>query len=534
LWNWKISPSDQCRKRPVPFRGASNPNSRCESMRNQVFFPIIASALVLGACGGVGGVLPGDAVIPPELGAPIVEVVVLAADDLGAIVSSIDADGRRVGRTDSGVRVIEWASEAIDLTVTAPGFHPLDYQIETYPDGGRIEFRLEPVVLTGRITTENGRPLPGARVELGDATDETDNEGRYALERAVPGTMTLSRPAWETSEYEWDGGVDAIDIPMTPLTIRALRLSANDISDPDRWSRILSLADSTGVNGLVIDLKAEDGTVVYRSELPIAAAIGAVTSYFEASEVLAAGDERSLYMIGRIGAFQDNFFAAAEPDHALLTSSGELWRAANGYAWLDPTDPAAYEYAVNLAEEACLLGFDEIQFDFVRWPGGRSEAIFDGEDDQEQRVASVTAFLARAYSVLHPIGCAVSTTVFGIVLQTSPDDRDGTTDSGVGQLVSPMSRVVDVISPTLYTPDYPPGWNHFENPDEHAVEVVTGALNAGKPQLDGFAYFRPWIQTWAISEADQRHVQSAVTDDGMGWLLWSNSANYSEEALPPR
>ena len=97
-----------------------------------------------------------------------------------------------------------------------------------------------------------------------------------------------------------------------------------------------------------------------------------------------------------------------------------------------------------------------------------------------------------------------------------------------------MSRVTDVLSPTLYTPDYRGGGSGFEKPDDHAVEIVTNALRGGKPKLDGFAYFRPWIQSWAISEADQRDVQSAVTELGMGWLLWSNSANYSAEVLPNR
>ena len=143
-------------------------------------------------------------------------------------------------------------------------------------------------------------------------------------------------------------------------------------------------------------------------------------------------------------------------------------------------------------------------------------------------MASTSAFLARAYAVLHPIGCAVSSTIFGIAL------AERQTDSGIGQRPEAMSSVVDVLSPTLYTPDYPAGWSNFDEPDDHAVEIVMGALIGGKPKLDGGAYFRPWIQTWAISEADQRAVQSAVFDDGMGWLLWSNSANYSAAVLPPR
>jgi hypothetical protein len=497
-------------------------------MRARFLVPAVTAGLVLSACGGVGGVLPGDAVVPPESGPPVVEIVVLAADDLGEIESTVLADGLAVPPAAAGVRAIEWANEAVELRVTAPGFQAYDHTVESYPDGGRIEFRLEPVVLTGRVTTEDGRPLPGARVELGDASDETDNEGRYSLERAVPGTITLSRPAWNMSEYDWDGGVDAVDIPMSPRIVRALRASASDVSDRGRWSEILSLAETTGINGLVVDLKAEDGTVVYRSELPVPNAIGAVAGYFEASDVIDDGDQRSLYMIGRVGVFQDNFFAAAEPDHAVLTASGELWRSSDGFAWLDPSDPAAYEYAVDIAEEACLLGFDEIQFDFVRWPSKRSEAVLDGEDSQEVRVASTSAFLARAYAVLHPIGCAVSSTIFGIALVE--DD----TDSGIGQRPEAMSSVVDVLSPTLYSSDWPAGWSGFDDPDDHAVEIVMGAIRAGNPKLDGGAYFRPWIQTWAISEVDQRDVQSAVTEDGMGWLLWSNSANYSKNALPPR
>ena len=430
-----------------------------------------------------------------------------------------------------GRRFVAWNDEPIQVSVSAEGFKPFDYTIADYPDGGAVQFRLDPVVLQGRITTQDGRPLPGALVELGDVSDRTDNEGRYALDRATPGTMMLSRPAWQTKQIEWDGGFDALDIAMEQLEINAMRVSARDVSDVSTWERILDLADSTAINALVVDLKAEDGTVVYRSELPVAAAIGAVNSFFDAEDVIADAQARDLYLIGRIGVFQDSFYAVAEPDHAVRTSSGELWRSGNGYAWLDPSDPAAYEYSIALAEEVCSLGFDEIQFDYVSWPiGNLDDAVFDGEYNEEIRVAGVTAFLNRAYSVLHP-RCAVSATLFGIVLE-SPPAKDS--DAGVGQLPSAMSRAVDVLSPTLYTTNYRDGWKGMDDPDDYAVEVVITALAGGTPKLDGFAYFRPWLQTWAISEADQRAVQSAVTDEGMGWLLWSNDASYTTAILPPR
>ncbi len=487
---------------------------------------IAVGALVAGACAGTTEIGGGN-VIPPELGAPIVRIVVLAADDLGALQSEVLADGVPLPTDDSGAWWIEWQKQPIEVSASAEGFVSFVHTIEEFPEGGRVEFRLEPVVLSGRITTDDGRPLPGAIVELGGRTDETDNEGRYSLERAVPGTIHIDRPAWQSKDYDWDGGVDALDIPLEQLEVRAIRASAEDVTDSTRWSTILGLAESTGINGLVVDLKTEDGTIVYPSQVLDATTSGAINSYFDPVAVLAEADARGLYTIARIVAFQDNFYPVANPEQAVTTTNGDLWRAPNGFAWIDPSDPAAYEYVIAIADEACEMGFDEIQFDYASWPiGDLSDAQFDGEYNQEVRVGAISAFLDRAYTLLHP-RCAVSATVLGIVLESGSDE-------GVGQSPSTMSRVVDVLSPTLYTTNYGSGWKGMEDPNEQAIEVVTTALAGGVSKLDGFAYLRPWLQTWAISDGDQRAVQSAVSNDGMGWLLWSNNANYSRANLPPR
>jgi hypothetical protein len=487
---------------------------------------LILLVVVGTACAG-GAEIGGGNVIPPEQGTAVVRISVLAADDLGTIDAKVLADGVELPTDQDGLWWVEWTGAPIEVAASAPGFQSFNHEIEKMPERGRVEFRLEPVVLTGRITTDDGRPLPGAVVELADISDQSDNEGRYTLERAVPGTMHISRPAWQNKEFQWDGGIDELDIPMVQLEINAIRASAEDIADATRWNKILEVADSTAINGLVVDLKLEDGTVAYPSQVADAVASGAINSFFDPAMVLAEAEERGLYTIGRIVTFQDDFFTAANPDQAVTTSTGELWRASNGFAWLDPSDPAAYEYAVAIADEACSLGFDEIQFDYVSWPiGDLSDAQFDGEYNQEVRVASITSFLDRAYTVLHP-RCAVSATVLGIVLESGSDE-------GVGQQPSSMSRVIDVLSPTLYSTNYGAGWKNMDDPNEQAVEVVTTALDGGITKLDGFAYLRPWLQTWAISDADQRAVQSAVTDDGMGWLLWSNNTNYSRANLPAR
>ena len=91
-----------------------------------------------------------------------------------------------------------------------------------------------------------------------------------------------------------------------------------------------------------------------------------------------------------------------------------------------------------------------------------------------------------------------------------------------------------MLTPTLYPSSYPSNWLGFADPNDGAVEIVTAALREGQARIDGFAYFRPWLQTWTLDAGAQRDVQSAVTEGGMGWMLWSNSASYSASALPPR
>lgn len=484
--------------------------------------------VALSACSGAHGVYPGDAVISPDRGAPAFTVAVLAADDLVAIDATVLVDGSEATLVE-GAPVIIWQGTPVDLDVSAPGFEPWTFLVEQYPDNGIVEFRLEPVVLTGVVTTNDGRPLPGVSVALGSAQDQTDNEGRYALDRAVAGTIELERPAWEPSSFTWDGAIAQYDMSMEPRVIHAIRASPEDLLDADRWETILSLTDVTGINAVVVDLKTENGTVVHPTEVERANAIGAVSPYFNARDVVASADGRSLYLIGRVGVFQDDFLAAAEPDHAVTTEDGSLWRSGNGFAWLDPSDPSSYEYSIALAEEACRLGFDEIQFDYVSFPfgGDVSTAVFDAEYNQEVRVASIASFLSRAYAVLHPMKCVVSSTLLGIVLESG-------TDEGVGQQPGTMSRIVDVLAPTLYSTNYGRGWKGFEDPNEHAAEIVDTALAGGRAKLDGHGYLRPWLQTWTISVGDQRAVQSVVSDAGHGWMLWSNNASYSADALPPR
>lgn len=488
----------------------------------------IGGSLLLGACSSSLTIDPAG-VTGAELAAPVLEIAVLAGDDLSVIPATVAVGGMSLALDSVGTGRVEWSHGPVTIDVAAPGFHPWTQDLEDYPSAGRIEFRLDPVVLGGRVTTQDGIALPGTTVILGSASDISDEEGRFRLERAAPGDLVLSRPAWTAMTLSWDGTSESIgDLQMKPVAVRALRVSGEQAGDAAEWRRVLSLADLTGVDALVVDVKDETGTVLHDTEVAEAHSIGAVKAFYEIDLVLQNMAEHDLYKIARIVVFQDTPLAGANPDHAVLNEQGTLWETAAGHNWMDPSDPAAYEYAVDLGEEACRRGFDEVQFDDVAYPSGAlGDATFDGAYTEEVRVASILAFLDRAYTVLSPMGCAVGSTVLAITLE-SP------TDENVGQRPGAMSRKVDVLSPTIYTTNYGPGWKNLEDPTAHPRQIVDDALSAGVRKLEGFAYYRPWLQTWSISDADARGVQAIAEDMGMGWMLWSNAGEYSANVLPSR
>ncbi|MEN8112997.1 MAG: putative glycoside hydrolase [Actinomycetota bacterium] len=474
--------------------------------------------------------LDASALRPPEVGPPTIAVVVLAGDDLSILDAEIDAADAEMTETEEGAPAFVWPEHETTVAVSALGFEPTTMILEDPPKDDRIEFRLEPVVLSGRVTTHRGVALPGVKIVLGSGSDTTNDDGRFEIVRAVPGEIELSRPAWQDAAVEWTGVSNAIDASMEPLDVHGVRVGGTAAGDTDRWNSLLAMADGSGVNAFVVDIKDEYGTVFHDTNVLAAHESSAVTLAYDLTEIVSDMDAHGIYKIARVVAFQDSPMALLEPDHAVLEErSADLWRTRNGDAWMDPTDPVSFEYPIALGEEACKEGFDEVQFDFASFPfgGDVSTAVFDADYTEEVRVGSIQAFLKRAYTVLNRQGCGVGANVLGITLESGSDE-------GVGQSPSLMSRTIDVLSPMLYSTNYGAGWRGYENPNAHAAEIVEDALISGETRLEGFAYYRPWIQTWTIEPAAVRQIQSRVDRRANGWLLWSNRASYPTDLLPPR
>ena len=512
-----------------------------EPMTRKPFTVLAAMAIVLSACSGQATVVGGESVRQPEPPPPVFEITVLAGDDLTPVRATVELDGQvhqaDLSGTASVVWQEAWEEDAANLVVSAPGFLPESMLVSVLPEEGVVEVRLVPVVLRGTVSTPEGRALPLVNIRLGGTEVQTDVSGDFRIIRAAPGTIEMTRPAWEEKSVAWDGEDTELSLLMSPLMVRALRVSGPKAGDPAAWSEILTLARNSGVNALVVDTKDERGRVFHDTSVQLAHDIGAVSPAYDLDQVLADMEGLGLYKITRIVTFQDPPLAGSDLSIAAVNSdTGRAWETSSGRAWLDPTDRDSWVYSLALAEEACRRGFDEIQFDYVRFPsdGPISKLRFDNfsfdeyysNEAQQVRVETISAFLSEAHSILNPLGCAVAADIFAITLESR-------TDEGIGQMPGPLSTAVDVLSPMIYSYAYNSGWKGFSDPNEHAQEIVAFALDAGLPKLTGYSIYRPWVQRAFLDSDEILGVQGEVESRDMGWMLWSATTDFNPAMLPP-
>ena len=368
--------------------------------------------------------------------------------------------------------------------------------------------------VSGRVTQEDGAPIARAFITLGDRRQVSGPDGWFSFETPSPGPMIVSKPGWSSVELQWDDETTFYEATITPVTIRGLRVAAEAAGDDRSFDRLLTLADETAVNALVFDSKQDDGSVVYDTGVQVAHEIGAVNVFYDPAERITQAHEHDLYTVTRIVSFGDPFRASAFPEEQLTGP------------WLDPASKSARRYVLDLAAEACELGFDEIQFDYVRYPSGRTAEISGQRDlSQEQRLEAVSGFLSDARELLHPMGCAVSAAVFGIVVSSSDDQ-------GIGQRPEEISAQVDTFSPMVYPSHYSNGWLGFADPNEHPYDVTADAISDTMPRLHDGTRLRPYLQAFWWTNAQIRSSIQAAEDAGVGWLLWNIVSNFDREALP--
>lgn len=330
------------------------------------------------------------------------------------------------------------------------------------------------------------------------------------------------------------------------VKVRGIYISGPMAGSTELFQNILDSAAGTEINTVVIDFKDDQGRITCPMDSPVASEIGACRPYVQDMKGLIASlKERGLYVIARVVAFRDPWLAEKKPEWSLHLADGSLYRDRQGMAWVDPYRKEVWDYLVEVGTEAKEAGFDEVQFDYIRFSteGTMRDVVFDeAVTGGRSKTDVITEFVKYAYENLASQGLFVSADVFGTIIGSDIDAQ------AVGQVYTEMAKHLDYICPMIYPSHYGPGNFGLEHPDTMPYETVLEALKKSQMVMDqaaeadghvsSQAIVRPWLQDFTASYLGegnyipygynevQRQIQ-AVKDAGYDeWMLWSAANRY--------
>ena len=344
------------------------------------------------------------------------------------------------------------------------------------------------------------------------------------------GATHLSQPA---GSLALGPGAGASRPAALPIEIRGVHLTMGLASLPGRLRRYLDLRRA-GLTALELDVKDERGQVAFRSRsAPLARRIGAARSFYSPRSAARLAHEDGVYLIGRVVTFEDPALALARPELAIRRGDGSVWRDAAGLAWVDPYDRRVWRYEMDVAAGAARAGFDEILFDYVRFPsdGDVGSAFYRHRGALRKREV-VPAFLRYARRRLEPLGVRVSAAVFGL---------SASRDLGIGQVPRLIAPQVDAVYPMTYPSLFGSGELGLPDPSAAPGATVSLALRQFRKAVRGTdAMLVPWVQDFSFArrygpgQVDAQ-IEAARVAGAKGFLLWNARGVYTDGALaPPR
>lgn len=298
-------------------------------------------------------------------------------------------------------------------------------------------------------------------------------------------------------EYDADGAVSANDsigseVPEDKtetdsekererMKVRGIYVSG-PMAGNAGMDRLIELVDETELNALVIDIKNDDGYLTCDLNVPFAEQIGAEKHYIKDVPALVQKcKEKGIYLIARIVAFKDPVLARAVPELSLHKTDGSIFYDKSGLAWVDPYRTEVWDYLVSVGAAAVQIGFDEVQFDYVRFStdSGMKQVDFSASAEGRTKTEAITGFTEYASERLRGMGAAVSADVYGVVIDSRVDQEI------VGQDYAELCRSLDAISPMVYPSHYGPYNYNIPIPDAQPYDTVLAAMQASRKVLAG-------------------------------------------------
>ena len=387
------------------------------------------------------------------------------------------------------------------------------------------------------IDAATGKGIADATVVAGSELRRTDAEGRFHLDAPHPADISARAPGYRRQQVSAGAASQPVMLALAPFRPKALYLSAYGIGHAGLRGDALELISQTELNALVIDLKGDRSIVPHRSAAHAAAGIGpqSPVTVADMAGLVKQLHAQGVYLIARIVVFKDDRLADAHPEWAVHDVQGRMWHDREELAWIDPFQHEAWAFSLGVAEEAAAFGFDEVQFDYLRFPDATG-LRFSQPSTEASRTAAIAGFLRAARERLAPYNVFVSADVFGYICWNENDTQ-------IGQQLEALVGEVDYLSPMLYPSGFTFGIPGHRDPVAAPYEIVHHSLQralarTGVPALR----FRPWLQAFRDYAFDRREFGSAQVRaqidaaDALGtdgWMLWNAHNRYSAGGLEP-
>jgi protocatechuate 3,4-dioxygenase beta subunit len=458
------------------------------------------------------------------------------------ITATVYLEGRTAKTDAQGRYTFKRVKYGATVTASADGYGPA---AGTIGDSPTLDLALKPGLLSGIVKdASTGAPIAGATVAVDGAYVTTDVNGVYKLGDVPPGaTVTAKYPGYRLARYTL-ATAGFPNIALQPFAAKGVYLPFGTVlADGGKGARaLIDAMRPYGMNTIVVDVKGDIrddvGRLIYKSASATAARIGSTRSNStEILALLAYAKERNIYAIARVMVFKDDLIAKGAPDMAIKRrSNGAPWMDSGGSYWADPYNPAVWAYTLFIAKECAALGFDEVQFDYVRLPsdGSIGDIYYPSKaaNDTRARWQVIEALMAQIPAALPNIYVSLDT--FGWTAW-----KEGDNDLGIGQRLNEMAKYADYISPMVYPSTFEATALDYAQPAAHPYEVVyRSSVNAAKRIANLPCKIRPWIQdfddyTFGYSyDAPQVAAQIKAAEDAKvpGWLLWNAGGVYTQGA----
>lgn len=358
----------------------------------------------------------------------------------------------------------------------------------------------------------------------------------------LPNTNTASTSTKETEGVKVKEKFVATHV-KTPDAVKAIYMTSWVAGTSSFREKLVKIADETEINSIIIDIKDYTGKIAFKVEDPLLKEVGADENRIsDIREFIERLHEKDIYVIGRISVFQDPYYVSKFPEYAVKRASdGAVWKDYKGISWLDASSKEVWDYTIAIAKESYENGFDELNFDYIRFPSdGNMNDIYYPlsenkliKDPDSGKAEVIRDFFKYLNNEMKGTGAKISADLFGMVT-TNPDDLN------IGQVLEYAEPYFDFIAPMVYPSHYPKGFNGWPNPNKEVYGVVNFSMKTAVGRMIAASSspqkLRPWLQDFDYGGnydiAEVRAQIQATYDAGLdSWMLWAPSNIYTRGAL---